>query len=280
MYHVKTNFEIDYPISIEEFKEINIGILATFVDFCETHGLKYFLAGGTLIGAARHQGFIPWDDDIDVSMPRPDFERLRELTLQSGKIGNNTIRSIDLTPDLHCRPFMRLVDDGYIAQINTDESFISPWIDIHALDGLPTDPGENKKHWDKARRCKWFSRLVRTPFSWEKRRLRGIIKRILFFPFFCIGPVHYARKLIKLRKKYDFYRSEFVASYCAGYGRKERMPAYYFTDGTAKLYFEGIFCSVPPHFNKVLQKIYGNYLMLPPVEKRKWHVVQAWKLKK
>jgi len=280
MYHVKTDFEFDHPISIREFRDINLDILAAFVKFCEENKLKYFLAGGTLIGAVRHQGFIPWDDDIDVSMPRPDFERFRELTLQSGRVGEYTIRSIDLTPSLHCRPFMRLVNEGYVAKINTDESFISPWIDIHALDGLPTDLDEDTKHWNKARHCKWFSRMLRTPLDREPRRMRGIIKRILFFPFFIIGPVHYARKLIKLGKKYDFYRSEFVASYCAGYGRKERMPAYYFTDGEAKLYFEGILCSVPPHFNRVLQTIYSNYLTLPSVATRKWHVEQAWKLKK
>ena len=79
-----------------------------------------------------------------------------------------------------------------------------------------------------------------------------------------------------MAKKYAFDTSEYVASFMAGYGRKERMPRYYFTDGEKKLYFEGILCSVPPHYDLVLRHMYGNYLQIPPVSARVTHVEKLW----
>ena len=67
------------PISFEELKKVELDILSYFVDFCEKHNLQYFLAYGTLIGAIRHKGFIPWDDDVDLQMPRHDYNRLVAL---------------------------------------------------------------------------------------------------------------------------------------------------------------------------------------------------------
>ena len=72
-------------ISIEEIKKIETDILDEVVAFCNQNGLRYFLAYGTLLGAVRHKGFIPWDDDIDIHMPRPDYERF--LKLKRFKLG-------------------------------------------------------------------------------------------------------------------------------------------------------------------------------------------------
>ena len=66
-------------MSLDEIKEIELNILDTFVKFCKENNLRYYLAYGTLLGAVRHKDFIPWDDDIDVFMPREDFERLAVL---------------------------------------------------------------------------------------------------------------------------------------------------------------------------------------------------------
>ena len=70
-------------LTLDEIKKIELGILDYVVDICEKNHLRYFLAYGTLIGAIRHQGFIPWDDDIDIIMPRPDYEKLLDITESS-----------------------------------------------------------------------------------------------------------------------------------------------------------------------------------------------------
>ena len=64
-------------LTLDELKSTEYGVLCAFADYCEAHNLRYWLGNGTLIGAVRHKGFIPWDDDIDVFMPRPDYEELK-----------------------------------------------------------------------------------------------------------------------------------------------------------------------------------------------------------
>lgn len=277
-YHIESEFEIEKPISLEDVRRIEIDILRTFVEFCDKHNLKYFLAGGTLIGAMRHGGFVPWDDDMDVSMPRPDFEKFRQLTVD-GKFGRYEIRSSRLTPDVYARPFDRIVDPRYMTRVKVDQKFISPWLDVHGLDGLPTDTVENRRHWDAAKWNKRFSRWTRTCFADEKSKLKGLLKRLIFFPVYLKGPLVYSDRLTALAKKYDFYESEYIAAYVAGYGRKERMPQFYFTDGDEKMWFEGILCSVPPHWDLELAHMYGSYNKLPPKKKRVFHIKKAWLLK-
>lgn len=92
------------------------------------------------------------------------------------------------------------------------------------------------------------------------------------------GPLYYAQELNELGRKYDFDTSEYIAAFMAGYGRKERMPRYYYTDGEKKLYFEGILCSVPPHYNLVLKHMYGSPLQLPAVSQRVSHIERLWEV--
>ncbi len=277
-YHIEDDFIIKKELPVSAIHDIEVDILRTFVNFCDEHGLRYFLAGGTLIGAVRHQGFIPWDDDMDVSMPRKDFEKFRELTMD-GKLGRYQIRSIIHTPEIHARPFDRLVDTRYMAKVKVEQPFIPPWLDIHALDGLPTDEIENSKHWDKVNVLKRGSKLSRTPINFFKKggrkRLMSVIAN---YRAYAKGPIYYAKKMNELAATYDFDTSEYIASFMAGYGRKERMPQYYYTDGEKKLYFEGIACSVPPHYNLVLKHMYGSYLQLPTLSNRVTHIEKLWEI--
>ena len=178
-YRIEKDFEVKREIPVSEIRNIEVEILRQFVSFCEQHNLKYFLVGGTLIGAVRHQGFVPWDDDMDVAMPRKDFEKFRELTMD-GKLGDYEIRSIIHTPDLHVRPFDRLVDTKYMTKTKLEQKFIPPWLDIHALDGLPTDEREDFEHWNTVGKLKRKSKISRTPFKMTKGRNK---KSQLFFGF-------------------------------------------------------------------------------------------------
>ena len=72
-------------LHLEAIQRIGFELLVEFKQFCEKNGLRYYICFGTLIGAVRHQGFIPWDDDIDVIMPRPDFERFQQLYADHGR---------------------------------------------------------------------------------------------------------------------------------------------------------------------------------------------------
>ena len=76
------------PLSLEEIHSVLLDMMKKFAAYCDAHGLRYYLVGGTLLGAIRHHGFIPWDDDVDIGMPRPDYERFLSL-VEKEPIGNN-----------------------------------------------------------------------------------------------------------------------------------------------------------------------------------------------
>ena len=123
-------------LDLKDVQEISYEILKEFKDFCNTNGLRYYLAYGTLIGAIRHKGFIPWDDDIDVFMPRPDYEKLLQLYTDNA---NYQLYSPRKQKNYYCC-YMKLVDantyhfmpDGSVCQRGID-------IDIFALDGQPEE---------------------------------------------------------------------------------------------------------------------------------------------
>ena len=69
----------EHRLSLEEVHERELKMMKLFIKLCEQYNLRYYMAGGTLLGAVRHKGFIPWDDDIDLLMPRPDYDKLQEI---------------------------------------------------------------------------------------------------------------------------------------------------------------------------------------------------------
>lgn len=130
----------------KEIQNIELNILLEFSKFCNENKLRYYLVGGTLLGAIRHKGFIPWDDDIDVCMPRPDYELFISnfhsdnscLKLCCNKFGNLKA------------PFAKLKDTRTIVVndilVNDNDIDTNLWIDIFPVDGLPDSECNRKKH--------------------------------------------------------------------------------------------------------------------------------------
>ena len=124
-------------ISFEEAKTIEKDILLDIVDFCDTHGLRYYIAYGTLIGAVRHQGFIPWDDDIDINMPREDYNEF----LRTYNAERENYRVIDPRSDIARHSFAKVIDVRTVKDepmINCREP-LGIDVDIFPLDGMPDD---------------------------------------------------------------------------------------------------------------------------------------------
>ena len=117
-------------LSPEEIKSSQLKILDYFVKVCEGNNLRYYLCGGTLLGAIRHKGFIPWDDDIDVFMPRPDYNALLKLELQPPFQLRYFAKKNSL------QPFIKIVDNSTMAKEKNSSLPTAIWIDVFPIDGL------------------------------------------------------------------------------------------------------------------------------------------------
>ena len=137
-------------VSLEEVKSKLVDMLLVLADYCEKNGIRYYLSGGTLLGAIRHKGFIPWDDDIDINMPRPDCEKLQKIS--GGVIGNYKL--VRPSGNAVCvKHFWRLYDESVLLedsiQKNNKKNVYYPiFIDIFPIEGLPADDKATKKHYN------------------------------------------------------------------------------------------------------------------------------------
>ncbi|MCI7694411.1 MAG: LicD family protein [Veillonella caviae] len=131
-------------LTAEELKQIQLNILKHVAEFCDVNGIKYFLCGGTLLGAIRHKGFIPWDDDIDIAMPRKDYVRFFELYDNTN--GRYRADSLENNPDWH-------LSVGRVGDLNTvlydhvlKEKYANyhAFIDIFPVDGVPNNSVKHK----------------------------------------------------------------------------------------------------------------------------------------
>lgn len=256
-------------LSVDEIKALELDILRHFVPYCEKHGLNYMLYAGTLLGAIRHKGFIPWDDDIDVAMPRPDYERFLELT-----------KTEPVAPHLKfydCReegkywvPVPKLVDERTEGREIYQGRGVhnGVWIDIFPMDGVSSDKAEREALYAKIRREKLIITLQTTPFLFT-RDLKKCIKRLLAYPAYLVGQFmdhkKHALKIHALAEERKYEDCEYVTILTDNVyesGLMTRAEA----EDTVLVPFEDLTVRVPACYDRYLTAIYGGYMTPPPVE--------------
>lgn len=250
-------------IAIEEAKKLQLEILKKVAKFCDDNGLRYFIYYGTYLGAVRHKGFIPWDDDIDICMPRPDYERFMDIFKDEDCAvfvwrKNNKI----------IVPFAKVYDTRteLIENGNFGETY-GVNIDIFPMDGLPSKAGSVKRRVNYMRFC-YGMQIGATIGDYSKRSRSKKIQIALMKAFYKVFHCqHYlCGRTIKHAQKYDFDTSENVAVLVWGYGQREVnrrdsiMPL-------RKIQFEdGEFWA--PGTDESLKHAFGDYMQLPPEDKR------------
>lgn len=260
-------------IDLNEMKRIQIDILIQVDSFCREHNLRYSLAYGTLIGAVRHKGFIPWDDDIDIMMPRPDYEKfltefektppLSYLTIQNYR--NNDITSITWTKICDTRTIM------YASNMQT-----SVFIDVFPIDGAP----ENNKvmeHVKETYKRRYYVIRKRRSYKYGnnvfKRYIKYIGKQILY---------------PKTRKRAIREYEEYIISYPfdtspnAGIpGGKNKYSLIMPTDvfkNYREIKFEGYDFMCISDYDTYLRNTYGDYMVLPPEDQRCRHNFPVYRI--
>lgn len=245
-------------------KQVELDILKIFIKTCEQLHLRYYLIGGTLIGAIRHKGFIPWDDDIDVIMPRKDYYVFIEKG-QKYLPKHLFIQTHVSDPEYQCC-FAKVRNSRTTFVENSLQSrHINHgiYIDIFPLDYYPDNV--MAKRLTNTKDLLLSASISRLNDSKPSRKMR-IIQVIAS----CIYPS--AIKAVDKRERFlkNQKSSSLVRNYCGAWGLSEIWRAEWFEAGV-KVDFEGIEAMAPSNYDAVLRKVYGDYMKLPPAEKQISH---------
>jgi len=263
---------------LELWKQKLTQTFAYFIDFCERHQLRYYCCAGTALGAVRHQGFIPWDDDIDVDMPRPDYDRLVELQGEFAKDGYEL--SLPTVENDYPLSYAKLSDTHTTLLERPDLRYITgAFIDIFPLDGCNDDAEIAKKEYEQC--WEWRQRLQLTvqTFSLKEialKALRGhpVSAAKAFLYGKCFPRWHRRRLLNRLKRqdgKYDFDQSEFVVCNHGYRGiARERIPRQWIGKGAVGS-FEGMKVVLFEDYEAWLTHFFGDYMQLPPESERTTH---------
>lgn len=258
----KTYFKVMMrEITGEELKNIQVEILDDVVAFCRHHNLRYFLAYGTLLGAVRHGGYIPWDDDIDIHMPRPDYEKFIELYNREQDCCNRVV-----SPEIDKRyrtAFAKVYRKGTIVrEFHFKPDVFGVYIDIFPLDGLKDN---NQAHeCGQMRRFMHVKNSVFTSGMPLLRKLRLAVTKTILLPF-SINALQ--RKIKSMATKRNYNESEYVYSSYSRLAAKEQFPRAIFDDYSV-VTFEGKEYRAPLDCDTYLRALYGDYMKLPPEDKR------------
>lgn len=259
-----------------QLEELNI--LDEFVRICEENNLRYYSLGGTLLGSIRHKGFIPWDDDVDVAMPRKDYDIFLKLSKEKFIKG---FEVITYENDENYRyPWARMITHNmkiinHMANIPREEF---AWIDIIPLDGFPNKGIKRSLHklhlslWWNLNQIVQFDELVD---QHRKRSTLGNIAIKISSLFKWLGKIINYKKCLRhlnntlMKYPYDMDSDEII-NFLAAYGFKEVFTRESFA--TSEEYdFEGRKLKGPKDYNSVLSRIYGDYMVIPPVDDRNKH---------
>lgn len=254
-------------ISTDEVKRIQLDILKSITNFCEKYGISYFLAYGTLIGAVRHKGYIPWDDDIDLIMPRPDYERFCKEYKDDEKDYYEVLNSYT---DVSCYINFTKVHDtrtrfqeGY-----SQENSYGVFVDVFPLDGYI-----DKKQMLK---CHRLFRLIRFKnFKWHSRNsfIKNMILTIIRIILWFLDIRSLLNKLESESKRKPFEGSEYVYFFSE---KTEPIKKELFDEYTYAIFEEQQY-RIPKRYDELLTLTYGDYMKLPPEEQRvNKHQAKAW----
>lgn len=253
---------------IETLQKIEIEILDYVVCICKQNGLMYFLAGGTLLGAIRHKGFIPWDNDIDIAMPRNDYEKLCEILREMSGIEYQLIELRD--DNMYYCPFVKVVNDRTILKENAGGESIMPlgvYIDIFPIDGIENNDKKSVKRYLKIR--DWSYRIANATLYIENlsfwRRLIKKVWQVLIVDV--LKREKYFNILVKLLKKFPYGSTEYIVSTYGLRAEKEIIEYSAFAQ-TINVEFEGKMYNAPVGYDKYLTQMYGDYMKLPPESER------------
>ncbi len=249
-------------LSCKEIQKKSLQLLVFFNEYTQKNNLTYYLSGGTLLGAVRHKGFIPWDDDVDIMMPRKDYERLIQEFEETEQY---CVSSYENDPEFENR--WARIWDKYTERdfFLYDTKRLGVYLDIFPLDGYPDSRLLSVIHDIHLRILVelWNTYMIPGPGNdLHFKRIRKVIRRLFYNE-----PRKMSKKINETAMKYDYEKCNYVGpSICMHYMFKERNRKEIYKP--IFLPFEGGMFPAPAGYDIYLKKLYGDYMQLPPEEKR------------
>ena len=264
----------------KEIQNEEIKILKEFINICQKNKLKYYIMAGTLLGAIRHKGFIPWDDDIDVCVPRNDYDILIKK-IKNGQITMNNsfeFKSKELNNYFH--PFLKFVNKNILtntSQKNATDKYL--WIDIFPLDGTPENKKEAKKYMNRMFALGHIYVVKNTSFLniIKKTQNKKNVPAKLIVKFFTIfiSNKYLADTLIKEAKRYNYDDSRYIAN-TIWPGPLKMFHEKSVFEAEIDIMFENMKVKAFSGYDTYLKENYGDYMKLPPENKRYTHSFDAY----
>ena len=267
-----SNRGLGKKLTIEEIKSTEVEILKYIDRICRDNGISYFLEAGTLLGAVRHKGFIPWDDDIDIALMRSDYDRLIDLL----KSDDSIYAVSDIYGDSSCiLPFAKVYDKRTIVKWKVKyprEPKYGVWIDLFPIDNVPDNKISLRIYQIHMRVLKSLYEHRRNIYVEEataKKRFAQFISGIHSIDY-------YLRKIDMLARKYSNINTNNVMNIFGIKDNYQEKKKNFFTE-LFKTEFENMLLPIPANYNAYLTLMYGDYMTLPPEEDRKVvHVIDAY----
>lgn len=270
---------MDY-LNTREIQDVLLDMLIQLDQVLTNHDIRYTLDGGTLLGAIRHKGFIPWDDDVDLLVPRPDFNRLishPEWVPDGYRLASQGVDGYEL-------PFAKFFNLSWRAQEPIFEGELTEylWVDLFPADPVPESDEERARLAEQQQKTSIkASRLVKNidfAAMTATNPVKGAAKRVLF-------PIY--RKMYSSKDAYALLTERALQ---IPYGTTKELgdlvwgpftthfpgvPKEDF-DNLINVDFEGHLFKACPHWDEYLSGLYGDYMTLPPVEQRMTHGIKVW----
>lgn len=253
---------------IRKLQNVELEMLKTVLAICREAGIRHYAMGGTLLGAVRHQGFIPWDDDIDVGIPRRQYEEF--LRLAKERLPEHLKLSYFRGPDDPGRPtyYCQILNtDVKITQYIANEPIRTyAWIDIFPLDAMPDNALLRKIH-----SCVLLYRRMRVQLSMFDRNVhqhranRPWYEKLIMKIYTLTGigsgsdPRDMMEKLDASLRRYSLRNEHWLINFMGAWKLKEMFPVSWYGKGV-KLPFEDIELNCPAHYHEVLTQMYGDYM--------------------
>lgn len=259
-------------LSLDEVLKLQVDILRRVDEFCREYSIQYTVDGGTGIGTIRHKGYIPWDDDIDIAMTRPNYDKF--INTFNGCVKNLRVYAPELNSNYYA-PYANVCDTRTILVEGSNGHNgmeLGVKIDVFPIDGVAPDLYEYhkiKKNIKRLWNILWVKRIVMSE-KWRDSKIKflGILLCKLFLKFQKYSDLQ--KKMECLVKRYPYKSSNFVENLTMPWPRDVRCSREAFEE-YIDAPFENITVSIIRGYDEYLTKLYGNYMQLPPEEQRVPH---------